>query len=175
MMKLYYSAIDLPTGIAFAAATSRGISRLDLRPPSFAEFMEEIEAEFGISPVEAERPFTVLKKELNSYFRGEPVSFTVRLDVRGTEFQNRVWDRLRNIPYGNVRSYKWLAAEAGNPAAARAVGGALNRNRVAVVIPCHRVVESSGGLGGFGSGIEIKKRLLEIEGVLPKLSSLLSA
>ena len=166
-MKIKYTSLELPTGLAFAAATDAGLTRLSLREHSLADFINELEAEFGMSPVEDGRPFLTLKKELNSYFKGEPVSFTTRLDLRGTEFQVRVWHALLNVPYGNVRSYRWLAAMAGNPQAARAVGGALNRNRVAVVVPCHRVVEASGGLGGFGYGLDIKRRLLELEGVLP--------
>ena len=170
-MKLYYASIDLPTGPAFAAATKDGLCRLDLNPPSFGEFMEEVEGEFGMEPVEDGRPFLTLWRELKSYFEGEPVSFTQKLDMRGTDFQKTVWRELQKIPYGNVRSYKWLAARAGNPNAARAVGNALNGNKIPVIIPCHRIIESSGGLGGFGSGIELKKRLLQLEGVLPACHS----
>ncbi len=172
-MKLYYAVMDLPTGPAFAAATQSGITRLTLNMPTLAECVEEAESEFGVKPVASDKPFTQLKKELDAYFSGEPVAFTVRLDVSGTDFQKRVWRELLKIPYGNIRSYKWLAAMAGNPKGSRAVGGALSRNRVPVVIPCHRVVEASGGLGGFGCGLDIKRKLLELEGVLPK--NLLSA
>jgi methylated-DNA-[protein]-cysteine S-methyltransferase len=173
-MSLYYSSIDLPTGPAVAAATEGGLCKLDLNPPSFGEFMEEVEAQFGTKPVEDGRMFLTLWRELKSYFAGEPVSFTQKLDLRGTEFQKTVWRELLKIPYGNVRSYKWLAAQAGNPNAARAVGNALGGNKIPVIIPCHRIIESSGGLGGFGGGIELKKRLLQLEGVLPKRGSLRS-
>jgi O-6-methylguanine DNA methyltransferase len=166
-MKLYYDSIDLPIGPAFAAATREGLCLLDLNPPSFGEFMEDVEARFGAKPVEDGRPFLTLWRDLKSYFAGEPVSFTQKLYLRGTDFQKTVWRELLKIPYGNVRSYKWLAAMAGNPKAARAVGNALNGNKIPVIIPCHRIIESSGGLGGFGSGIELKKRLLQLEGVLP--------
>ena len=172
-MKLYYTVIDLPTGPAFAAATQAGITRLTLKMPTLAECIQELEAEFGVKPVASSRPFAQLKKELAAYFSGEPVAFSVKLDVAGTGFQKRVWQELMKIPYGNIRSYKWLAAMAGNPKGSRAIGGALSRNRVAVVIPCHRVVQSSGGLGGFACGLDIKRKLLELEGVLPK--NLLSA
>lgn len=166
-MKVYYHLFDLPTGPAFAAATQVGITRLDLKIGNITDFLSKLEAEFGVAPVRSEKPFALLQKELSAYFSGEPVIFTTRLDVTGTFFQLRVWSELLNIPYGNVRSYKWLAQMAGNPRGARAVGGALNRNRVPVIIPCHRVVESSGGLGGYGYGLDIKKRLLELEGILP--------
>jgi methylated-DNA-[protein]-cysteine S-methyltransferase len=166
-MKLSYLIMDLPTGMAFAAATPKGIVGLKLRMESIVGFVEELEAQFGVTPVEDARPFKTLMKELTAYFSGEPVAFTVKLDVDGTQFQRRVWSELMKIPYGNVRSYKWLAAKAGSPMAARAVGGALHANRVPIVIPCHRVIEASGGLGGYGGGLDIKRRLLELEGVLP--------
>ena len=112
-MNLYYASIDLPTGPAFAAATEDGLCKLDLNPPSFGEFMEEVEAEYRMKPVEDGRIFLTLWRELKSYFAGEPVSFTQKLDLRGTEFQKTVWRELLKIPYGNVRSYKWLAARPG--------------------------------------------------------------
>ena len=166
-MKVYYNVFELPSGPAFAAATPAGITRIDLKGDNIADFLSELEAEFGVAPVQSERPFKLLLRELGAYFSGEPVIFTTRLDVTGTAFQMRVWSELMKIPYGNVRSYKWLARMAGNPKAAQAVGGALNKNRVPVIIPCHRVVESSGALGGFGCGLEIKRILLELEGILP--------
>lgn len=166
-MKIYYHAFKLPTGLAFAAATEAGITRLDLKGDNIADFASELEAEFGVAPVRSEKPFKLLLKELEAYFSGEPVIFTTRLDVTGTAFQERVWSELLKIPYGNARTYKWLAQMVGNPKAARAVGGALNKNRVPVLIPCHRVIESSGGLGGYGYGLDVKIRLLELEGILP--------
>jgi methylated-DNA-[protein]-cysteine S-methyltransferase len=168
-VSIYYTTIELPTGPAYAAATPVGLTRLSIRRESLSGFLSGVEAEYGTAPVEDDRPFASLRRELGAYFRGEPVSFTVRLDITGTEFQKRVWRELTKIPYGNLRSYKWLASMAGNPLAARAVGGALNKNRVPIIIPCHRVVESSGGLGGFGCGLDVKARLLEVEGVLPSI------
>lgn len=86
------------------------------------------------------------------------------LDPRvGTAFQRRVWDQLRAIPYGQTWSYAEVAAEAGNPRGARAVGLANKKNRIAIVIPCHRVINSDGSIGGYDSGIEIKKKLLRLE------------
>ena len=164
-MKLYYATVDLPTGPAFAAATENGLCRLELNPPPLAEFVEEIEAQYAATPVEDMRQFTVLRGELSAYFKGEPVVFSQKPDLRGTRFQKEVWRELMKIPYGNVRSYKWLAAKIGKPNAARAVGNALGMNRIPVIVPCHRIIESSGGLGGFGGGIELKKRLLKLEGV----------
>ncbi len=163
-MKLYCATVDLSTGHALVAATDKGLCRLEMNPPSLAEFVDEIEARFGARPIEDGRPFMALRGELSAYFKGEPVAFTQKLDLRGTDFQKAVWRELMKIPYGNVRSYKWLAVRVGNPNAARAVGNALNANRIPVIIPCHRIIESSGGLGGFGGGLELKKKLLGLEG-----------
>ncbi|MFH0821127.1 MAG: methylated-DNA--[protein]-cysteine S-methyltransferase [Pseudomonadota bacterium] len=107
-----------------------------------------------------------LTEELERYFSGEPVKFTVPLDLAGAgPFRLRVWRVLQEIPYGEVRSYGWVAAAAGVPKAARAVGGANGSNPIPIVIPCHRVVRSDGSLGGYSSGIEIKRKLLELEGI----------
>jgi O-6-methylguanine DNA methyltransferase len=97
--------------------------------------------------------------------RGRPVSFDGRLDLAGaTDFTRRVLETVRRIPFGTLRSYKWVAREAGSPRAARAVGQALSRNPLPLVVPCHRVVESGGSLGGYScGGADMKRRLIEIE------------
>lgn len=104
---------------------------------------------------------------LERYLAGDPVTFDVPLDLEGTtEFQRRVWQRLRKIPRGRVVSYGDLARElGGGPGAARAVGGAVGSNPLPIVIPCHRVVRADGGLGGFGGGLPRKAALLRLEGV----------
>jgi len=105
-------------------------------------------------------------RTLRHYFRGEKVSFRVRLDLSGmSEFTRRVLDECRKIPYGETATYTDLAYAIGQPGAARAVGQAMGRNPVPVVIPCHRIVASGGGLGGFGCGLEWKAYLLGLEGV----------
>jgi methylated-DNA-[protein]-cysteine S-methyltransferase len=104
------------------------------------------------------------KGELDSYFRGTLARF--RQQVRfldGTEFERSVWDALKGIPFGETRTYKWIAEKIGNPSAVRAVGRALSKNPVPVVIPCHRVIEADGSIGGYSSGVEIKRRLLDLE------------
>ena len=103
---------------------------------------------------------------LNDYFRGVPVRFDVPLSLRGySHFERLVWTAARRIPYGQVRTYGWIASKIGNPAAARAVGGALARNPFALVVPCHRVVGADGKLAGFGAGLEWKRALLNLEGI----------
>ncbi len=109
-----------------------------------------------------------LAQRLRRYFDGHPVEFTDALDISSsTPFQQRVWQAARRIPWGQTRSYQWIASEIGQPGAARAVGQALGRNPLPVIIPCHRVLASNGNLGGFSGGLEVKKRLLRLEGVSP--------
>jgi methylated-DNA-[protein]-cysteine S-methyltransferase len=102
---------------------------------------------------------------LHRYAAGEPVSFSDGLDLeQGTPFQRRVWRTLLEIPQGETRSYRWVAERMGQPGAARAVGQAVRANPLPIVVPCHRVVASDGGLGGYGGGPALKERLLRLEG-----------
>ncbi|MDR1730101.1 MAG: methylated-DNA--[protein]-cysteine S-methyltransferase [Prevotellaceae bacterium] len=101
--------------------------------------------------------------ELEEYFNGKRKSFEVPLKPSGTSFQQSVWKALQEIPYGETRSYKQIAEMIGKPAACRAVGMANNRNPIPIVIPCHRVVGTNGDLTGYAGGLDIKRKLLEIE------------
>lgn len=103
------------------------------------------------------------KSELQEYFAGQRKAFNVPINISGTEFQNAVWKKLLDIPYGQVISYGELAAAIGKPKAARAVGNACNRNPIAIIIPCHRVIGKCGSLTGYAGGIGLKARLLELE------------
>jgi O-6-methylguanine DNA methyltransferase len=116
-----------------------------------------------------------LAGELDAYFCGELTAFTIPVDLAGTPFQLSVWRQLRAIPYGEVRSYADVARAIGRPAAVRAVGAANGANPVPIVVPCHRVIGSSGALTGFGGGLDWKRRLLATEnaarwGELPLLA-----
>jgi len=103
-------------------------------------------------------------EELSSYFSGTDCVFKQEIRfLTGTAFEKNVWSVLPDIPFGETRSYKWVAEKTGNPAAVRAVGRALSKNPVPIVIPCHRVIESDGSIGGYSSGVEVKRRLLEME------------
>jgi O-6-methylguanine DNA methyltransferase len=106
--------------------------------------------------------------ELEEYFEGSRREFTFPLDLRGTEFQLACWRALLAIPYGETRTYADIASAAGKPNAFRAAGMANNRNPVAIVVPCHRVIASDGTLCGYGGGLDIKRKLLELEGALTK-------
>jgi len=102
-------------------------------------------------------------RELNDYFAGQRREFSIPLDLRGTDFQLACWHALLEIPYGETRSYRDIAQAIGHPHAYRAVGMSNNRNPVAIVVPCHRVIASSGSLCGYGGGLDIKQKLLDLE------------
>jgi len=101
--------------------------------------------------------------ELDEYFAGGRREFTVRLDLRGTDFQKRCWQALLEIPYGQTRSYADVARAVGRPTAFRAVGLANGSNPIPIIVPCHRVVGSNGSLTGYGGGLDIKQKLLDLE------------
>ncbi len=102
-------------------------------------------------------------EQLNEYFNGKRREFNLPLKFAGTEFQNKVWQALCEIPFGETRSYKQIAERVGNPKGCRAVGGANNKNPIMIVVPCHRVVGSNGSLVGYAGGLHIKETLLSIE------------
>ena len=108
-------------------------------------------------------PFEELIRRLKAYFDGKKVAFHEELDFKATPFQREVWRKTSLIPYGETRSYSWVAEQIGNPRAVRAVGQALSRNPLPIIVPCHRVVASNGALCGFRGGLKMKKRLLSLE------------
>ncbi|GGT20817.1 methylated-DNA--[protein]-cysteine S-methyltransferase [Streptomyces chromofuscus] len=108
-------------------------------------------------------PFGEAADQLMAYFGGALKEFTVDLRLNGTPFQRSVWDQLRRIPYGETRTYGELAEALGNPHASRAVGLANGKNPIGIIVPCHRVIGASGGLTGYGGGLERKQRLLDFE------------
>ena len=155
---------ESPIGRIVIAATAKGISSVSLRPTK-----REIATAEGVGSsrpgaTEARGHVRRLRKQLTRYFAGKRVRFDVPLDLsRGTAFQRAVWRACARIPNGETCSYAELARMAGRPGAARAVGNAMHNNPVPIVVPCHRVIKSDGSLGGFGSGVSIKKKLLRLE------------
>lgn len=107
--------------------------------------------------------FHVVAEQLGAYFAGESTAFDLPVSVRGTTFQRRVWEQLRAIPYGATLGYGVLAGRMGAPTAARAVGAAVGRNPISIVVPCHRVVGSAGAITGYAGGVERKRFLLALE------------
>lgn len=154
--ELIYRTIDSPIGPLTLAGTGRTLRHLRM-----AEQTHEPDRSTW-QPAGAEA-FAAAVEQLSAYFAGELTEFDVDLALGGTEFQRRVWSALLTIPYGQTRSYGEIAAEIGSPGAARAVGLANGRNPISIIVPCHRVIGSSGGLTGYGGGIERKTRLLELE------------
>jgi len=147
------------------AASNRGLLRLSLNRND-EEFLAELARIVPSAAWWRDEQHPLLLEaagQLQAYFRGELRQFDLRLEVRGTAFQRKVWRALRRIPYGETRSYKEIARQIGSPTATRAVGGANGKNPIAIVIPCHRVIAADGSLGGFGSGLAVKKLLLELE------------
>jgi methylated-DNA-[protein]-cysteine S-methyltransferase len=131
-----------------------------------ATFVERAALTESSAPVEralVERAFA----EIDAYLSGSLRSFSLPLAPRGTEFMRRAWDALLEIPYGETRSYGEIARAIGKPGAARAVGMANNRNPIAILIPCHRVIGADGSLVGYAPGLALKRALLELEGSLP--------
>jgi len=124
------------------------------------------EEKTGFTFEDSHRVMRPYAKELEEYFSGNRREFTFPLDLRGTDFQLACWRALLAIPYGETRSYADVARAVRKPNAFRAVGMANNRNPIAIVVPCHRVIASDGGLCGYGGGLEVKRKLLELEGAL---------
>lgn len=163
MNRIFYTSIDSPIGTVFVAATEKGICSISLAVSEEA-FLSEIK-NLG-KPERDDKRFIVIKKDLKYYFSGKKADFhKYHLDIKtlGTEFQKRVWNKLIEIPYGETRGYKWLAKAVGSPKGFRAVGGANGKNPIPIIIPCHRVINSDGSLGGYSGGVWIKEWLLKLE------------
>ncbi|UJS21458.1 MAG: methylated-DNA--[protein]-cysteine S-methyltransferase [Candidatus Brocadia sp.] len=172
-MEINFSSFSSPIGNVYVAKSAKGICRIsfphdseeDFLRPFIRDITSRVEKTNG--SIKIQRNDLFLKPEtdvLKKYFQGKTVSFDFPLDLdQGTPFQQKVWEKLREIPYGECRSYKWVAKEIGQPLATRAVGMANNKNPVPPVIPCHRIIGSDGSLVGYAFGISVKKQLLEME------------
>jgi AraC family transcriptional regulator of adaptative response/methylated-DNA-[protein]-cysteine methyltransferase len=158
--------IETPLGTMIAAATDRGVCMLEYADSRHLEpESRQLAAAFGVAPAEGEsRLLDTLRRQLDEYFAGERREFDIPLDPVGTPFQKEVWEALRRIPYGRTITYGEQAAIIGRPRAVRAVAGANGRNKISIVLPCHRVIGTDGSLTGYGGGVERKKKLLELEG-----------
>jgi methylated-DNA-[protein]-cysteine S-methyltransferase len=159
-----YDVIDSELGPLLAAVTERGLARISFDPEPEHE-LEALARLAGPRVLRAPRALDETRRELDDYFAGRRTAFDLALDLRGlTGFTLRVLDELAKVPYGQTATYGELAERAGNPRASRAVGMVMNRNRIPIVLPCHRIVGSSGQLVGYGGGLERKEQLLRLEG-----------
>ncbi len=162
-----YDIFETPLGWMGALASPGGVRRTTLPQSTPDECVALLGPEMA-SAAHIPGDLTHLRRALDAYFAGEVVTFTdVALDLDSAPpFLSAAWAVCRSIPYGETRSYKWLAAQAGSPLALRAAGQSMARNRIPIVIPCHRVLASNGALHGFGkdaSQLDLKAKLLEIE------------
>ena len=172
MTTLYFTVFESPVGPLFLGTSERGLVALEfdqrlpeqqtIRPNPRDLRTEGAELRFE----ESESKLKAYICELKEYFAGQRREFTFALDLRGTEFQLACWRALLTIPYGETRTYADIARAVGRPQGFRAVGMANNRNPVAIVVPCHRVIASDGTLCGYGGGLDIKRKLLQLEGAL---------
>ena len=164
--------VDSPVGPLFLAVSQQGLMALEfdkrlpgqqtIRPNPRDLRNEATRLQFQES-AEKLQPYV---RELQEYFAGDRREFTFPLDLRGTGFQVACWRALLAIPYGETRTYADIARAVGRPQGFRAVGMANNRNPIAIVVPCHRVIASDGTLCGYGGGLDVKRKLLELEGAL---------
>jgi len=157
---IYYVHMDSPVGKLLLAATESGLRCLHFDDGKMPKMRRD---EVWIC---APEKLSVYQQQINAYFRGELQKFTFPLDLVGTAFQKKCWNALLRIPYGKTCSYADIAQKVGSPRAFRAVGQANHNNPIAIVVPCHRVLATGGGLGGYGGGLHVKEQLLRLEGAL---------
>ena len=165
-MKIYYNTFKSPVGEILVTWTEKGLNFVSFPKSTWEKFLSALSKDKNISLIKDEKKFSSLKNNLEVYFSGRAVSFKEKLDLKGgTAFQKRVWEAMLRIPFGQTRSYGWLAQQVGGKNKARAVGSACGANPIPIIIPCHRVIREDGDLGGYGGGLGMKRKLLEIEGV----------
>lgn len=164
MKAVVTTEIDSPVGVLVAGATSEGLCLLEFRDREMLETqIARVRARVGPTESGTSTLLTQLQRELAEYFDGSRRDFSIPLVYPGSPFQRRVWNALRDIPYGETISYEELARRVGSPTGQRAVGHANGQNPIAIVIPCHRVINKGGKLGGYGGGLWRKRILLDLE------------
>jgi methylated-DNA-[protein]-cysteine S-methyltransferase len=166
LTKIYWSTYNYLGHTFILASTDKGVCRVQFPHEGMETLRHWTARHFpGALLTEDRERFTETVRQLDEYFHGKRERFSLPLDMRGTAFQIAVWRELSRIPYGQVRSYGEIAKEIGSPKAARAVGTASGANPIPILVPCHRVIGSSGTLTGFRGGLKMKELLLEREGI----------
>ena len=161
---VYCTSFESKVGLIYVASTEKGVCKVSVPRQTKRDFFRWLRENFDDSEVvdNKSRNKEVID-QLNRYFNGKLAKFAVSVDMRGTPFQLRVWKELSKIPYGTTISYKQLAKRLGTSRGFQAVGRANAANPVPIIVPCHRVVASGGGLGGYGGGLDLKRKLLDLE------------
>ena len=159
LVDVRFDVIESPVGELLVAATPRGLCRVSYTVDGADESLAHT---FGIRVLRS--PLDDVRRELDEYFAGQRRAFDLPLDLRVAPFHEQVLRELALVPYGQVDTYGHLAAKVGRPKAARAVGTVMNRNPLAIVLPCHRIVGADGSLTGYAGGLDVKRALLALEG-----------
>ena len=160
-----YAIFKTALGHMGMVASPKGLHIIILPRKTEKEVQRELADHYTVALYRDDAKLKGFSGKIIEYLNGKKVLFKENLDVEGaTPFEVKVWDAIFGIPYGEVRSYAWVARQIGSPNEVRAVGQALKRNRLPIIIPCHRVINKSGSLGGFLGGVELKRKLLQIEG-----------
>jgi methylated-DNA-[protein]-cysteine S-methyltransferase len=160
-----YTFFESSIGTISLASINKKMAALDIHSENLYEVKKHLSALYP-NGTESDQSFKTIKLLLDRYLKGEKVDFDVDIDISGeSQFTQKVLRELRKISYGKVRSYLWIGKRLGHEMGARAVGQAVKRNPIPIIVPCHRVIREDGSLGGFSLGEEIKKRLLFLEGV----------
>ncbi len=167
MDKAYYGIFDSSLGVVCIASTEKGVCKIALPKESKEDFFGWLRAHFGPQNVVEDRSKNEsVLAELESYLARGLREFESSIDLRGTEFQRKVWREVRAIPYGTTCSYRDIAERIGHPGAYRAVGAANGANPIPIILPCHRVIGRDGSLRGYGGGLALMERLLHLEGAI---------
>jgi methylated-DNA-[protein]-cysteine S-methyltransferase len=159
LVDVRYNVVDSPVGDLLLAATPRGLCRISFTVDGGDESLARA---FGVRVLRA--PLDDVRRELDEYFDGRRRDFDLTLDLRVAPFHEQVLHELARVPYGQLDTYGGLAAKVGRPRAARAVGTVMHHNPIPIVLPCHRIVGANGSLTGYAGGLDVKQRLLELEG-----------
>lgn len=167
LLDVAYATVDSPFGPLLLASTPRGLVRVSLPSYDPGEALAELAARISPRILEAPARLDDVRRQLDLYFEGRLTEFDLPLDWRLTSgFRAKVQHAIARIPYGETRTYTEMARSAGNERAVRAAGTACGSNPIPIVVPCHRVLRSGGGLGGYGGGLPMKEALLKLEGYL---------
>lgn len=163
---IYYTKIEIPKLkiTLLIAKNEKGVCSIEftLDVNKFKQMIaERHNDDIKYAPVKLQHE----TRQIKEYFSGKKKTFDMKLFLKGTEFQKKVWKAIADVNYGKTASYDWVSKKIKNPGALRAVGSACGRNPVPIVIPCHRIISKDGGIGGFGGGLPLKRKLLKIEKV----------